>query len=221
MLVRGAPKRNLIPPPSSVSDHATQRKRKALLQACLVQLQSQSKYATAQGARILSEAEALSIVRLICDRLPIVAIQLQSQERQALHINDSYDVQDLLNALLRLHFDDIRAEEPTPSFGGNGSRTDFRLKNEQIVVEAKMTRTMVAEKEVCFELMEDAAHYRHHSECKKLVCLVYDPLGLISNPPGVESYGRKLSSEALDVEVIVVPKYCYNSAIESAVQSRP
>jgi hypothetical protein len=79
-------------------------------------------------------------------------------------------------------------------------------KNEQIVVEAKMTRTMAATKEVCFELMEDAAHYWRHSDCKKLVCLVYDPPGLIKDPRGVERYGRSLSSESLDVEVIVVPK---------------
>src|SRR5207253_41699 len=206
MLLRGAPKRNPIPSPPIVSDNATQRKRKALLQACIGQLQRQSMYATGQAVRILSEADALSIVRLLCNRLHAVAVQLQGQKRQALQINDSYDVQDLLNALLRLHFDDVRAEKPTPSFGGNGSRTDFLLKNQQIVVEAKMTRTMVADKEVCFELMEDAAHYRHHSNCKKLVCLVYDPPGLIRDPRGVESYGRKLSSESLDVEVIVVPK---------------
>jgi hypothetical protein len=113
-------------------------------------------------------------------------------------ISDEYDVQDLLNALLRLHFDDVRPEEPTPSFGGGASQTDLVLKNEQIVVEAKMARPTLGDKEVCFELMQDTAHYKRHSECRKLVCLVYDPRGLIENPHGIKSEIRKLSSELLE-----------------------
>lgn len=42
-------------------------------------------------------------------------------------------MQDLLNALLRLYFYDIRPEEYTPSYAGKTARVDFLLKNEKIV----------------------------------------------------------------------------------------
>ena len=174
-----------------------------MLQACREQLQSQSRYVTAEATRTLKESDAVSIVRLICRRFHAVVVQLQSQKRQALQVNDEYDVQDSLHALLELHLN-VRAEQPRPSFGGELSRTDFLLKNEQIVVEAKITRATLAEREVCFELREDAAHDKRHSDCQRLVCLVYDPQGFIKNPRGVESEIRKLSSASLGVDLIVV-----------------
>jgi hypothetical protein len=155
-----------------------------------------------------SQPTASATVRLICERFHTVAVQLRNrrEKRQTLTINDEYDVQDLLNALLRLQFDDVRPEEPTPSFGGGASRMDFLLKKEQIVVEAKMTRAALKDKELCNELIQDVARYKNHADCKKLMCLVYDPAAFIKNPNGVESDIQKLSSESLGVEAIVVPK---------------
>jgi REase_DpnII-MboI len=51
-------------------------------------------------------------------------------DRPGFHINDEYDVQDLLHAFLRALFDDIRPEEYTPSYAGGASRMDFLLKSE-------------------------------------------------------------------------------------------
>ena len=45
----------------------------------------------------------------------------------------------LLHALLLLYFDDIRAEEWTPSYAGKSARMDFLLKNEGVVIEVKKT----------------------------------------------------------------------------------
>jgi REase_DpnII-MboI len=209
MLLRGAPPTGITAaPPSIVSENAIQWKRVTLLQACMEQLQDQGMKATVEAGDEVSQRDAVSMFRLICRRFHAVAAQLQSQRhsRLTLVISDEYDVQDLLNALLQLHFDDVRPQEPTPSFGGGASRTDFLLKNEQIVVEAKMTRPTLTDKEVSFELMQDAAHYKRYSDCKNLVCLVYDPQGLIENPHRIENDIRKFSSEALGVELIVVPE---------------
>ena len=155
-----------------------------------------------------SQPNALVTVRLICERFHAVAVQLRNrrEKRQTLTINDEYDVQDLLNTLLRIHFDDVRPEEPTPSFGGGASRMDFLLKKEQMVVEAKMTRVTLKDKELGDELIQDVARYKNHADCRKLVCLVYDPGAFIKNPHGVESDIEKLSSESLGVEVVIVPK---------------
>lgn len=68
-----------------------------------------------------------------------VARQLRCryENRETLKIEDEYDVQDLLHALLLLYFDDVRAEEWTPSYAGKSSRMDFLLKNERVVIEVK------------------------------------------------------------------------------------
>jgi hypothetical protein len=106
---------------------------------------------------------------------------------------------------LRIHFDDIRPEEWTPSYGGGSSRMDFLLKDHAIVVEAKMTRKGLGAKEVSEELIIDAAKYRQHSDCKTLICLVYDPSGLVKNPRGIERDLAKLSGNGLDVICVITP----------------
>jgi hypothetical protein len=156
----------------------------------------------------IDDSDAPAIVRLICQRFHSVAIQLAKRhaKRATLNIADEYDVQDLLHALLRLHFDDVRAEESTPSFGGGGARMDFLLKEEQIVLEAKMTRSDLKDKEITDELIQDVTRYKSHPDCKQLVCIVYDPAGLLKNPTGIVSDIEQLSTESLAVEVQVVPK---------------
>ncbi|PYY04085.1 MAG: hypothetical protein DMG69_31340 [Acidobacteria bacterium] len=57
------------------------------------------------------KVKAVSIVRLICRGFMPEVVQLQSQKRQALQVNDEYDVQDILHALLELHFNNVCAEQ--------------------------------------------------------------------------------------------------------------
>ena len=78
-------------------------------------------------------------LELIFSRFHKVARQLRSRYngRKTLEIEDEYDTQDLLHALLQLYFNDIRAEEWTPSYAGGCARMDFLLKNEKIVIEVK------------------------------------------------------------------------------------
>ncbi|GAF60916.1 hypothetical protein JCM18903_871 [Psychrobacter sp. JCM 18903] len=82
-------------------------------------------------------------VELIINRFHQVCRQLSHRysNRSTLNINDEYDVQDLFHALLKLYFDDVRPEEYTPSYAGAASRTDFLLKNEQIIIELKKSRS--------------------------------------------------------------------------------
>jgi len=100
---------------------------------------------------------------------------------------DEYDVQDLMHALLWLHFVDVRPEEYTPSYAGKASRMDFLLKRESIVVELKMTRAGLGAKELSSQLIEDIERYKAHPDCQALLCFVYDPAGLIPNPRGIEA----------------------------------
>lgn len=63
------------------------------------------------------EGSPLSLVLNILNRFPTFVRQLKRRYngRAPLEVNDEYDVQDLIYALLTLHFNDIRAEEYTPA----------------------------------------------------------------------------------------------------------
>jgi REase_DpnII-MboI len=102
-------------------------------------------------------------------------------------MSNEYDVQDLMHALLCLHFIDVRLEEYTPSYAGKASQMDFLLKQESIVVEIKMTRSGLGPKEVSTQLIEDIERYKVHPDCQALFCFVYDPAGLIPNSRGIEA----------------------------------
>jgi hypothetical protein len=88
---------------------------------------------------------------------------------------------------------------------GNANRMDFLLKNESIVVEAKMTRAALGAKQVGDQLIVDIAHYRKHPGCKLLFCLVYDPSARITNPRGLENDLSRTEGN-FAVRVFIVPK---------------
>jgi hypothetical protein len=147
------------------------------------------------------------VVKNLCLRFHLVARQLEHRHdaRPTIKMNDEYDVQDLLHGLLRLHFDDVRPEEWTPSYAGGASRMDFLLKNEQVVIEAKMVRASLGEKQIGEQLIVDSVRYKSHPDCKVLVCFVYDPAGSLKNPRGIEGDLNKLSDPKLQVIAIIAP----------------
>jgi hypothetical protein len=155
----------------------------------------------------VNNQHATTLVCTICDRFAIVANTLlqRHDQRPTITITDEYDVQDLLGALLKLHFTDVRPEEWTPSYAGNASRIDFILKPEQIAIEAKMTRKNLDQKDLTNQLAVDILRYQAHPDCKTLVCFVYDPAGKCNNPTALENDLTK-DHGALNVVVIVRPK---------------
>ena len=184
----------------------------AVLRSALEQLRWEVGAQEVAGATSLAIGEsddpaAVQVVKMICRRFHVVARQLtrRHENRQTLEVRDEYDVQDLLQALLRLHFDDVRPEEWTPSYAGGASRMDFLLKNEQLVIEAKMVRASLGERQIGEQLIVDAARYRAHPDCKTLVCFVYDPEAHLRNPRGIEADLAKLSAKDLNVIAIIAP----------------
>jgi hypothetical protein len=131
-------------------------------------------------------------------------LQLRHDDRDSLLINDEYDVQDLLHALLKIYFDDVRPEENTPSYAGGGSRLDFLLKKEKTVIEAKFATAKLKDKQIGGELMIDIQRYQSHPDCESLVCFVYDPGGFLKNPVGLANDLSK-KYDKVTVKVIIVP----------------
>lgn len=133
----------------------------------------------------------------ILERFPSFCRQLVERYngRAKFEINDEYDVQDLVHALLRLNFDDVRDEEASPSYAGASSRQDFLLKKEKIVIEVKKTRKNLDARKISEELLIDMARYREHPDCDTLICFVYDPDRWVKNPKGVISDLERLDKE--------------------------
>jgi hypothetical protein len=151
--------------------------------------------------------DPMAIVVALCRRFQLFVDRLQSRQRsrQSVAVEDEYDAQDLLHAILKLHFDDVRPEEWTPSYAGNASRIDFFLPRERLIIEAKMTRKGLGQKEVANELIIDVARYAKLTNVDNLVCLIYDPERRCTNPAALE--GDLGNSEGrLRVVAVVCPR---------------
>ncbi len=135
-----------------------------------------------------------------------VARQLQRRKRQRspFLINDEYDVQDLLAALLKSVFDDVRGEEEMPSYGATRSIIDFLLPREGIAVETKMTRESMTMRDLREQLSADIDSYRKHPDASSLICFVYDPQGYLENPVALE-WDLSGARNEMMVHVVVNP----------------
>lgn len=125
----------------------------------------------------------------IFTRFRKVAVQLtrRHSNRETLIIKDEYDVQDLLHSLLKLYFDDVRDEEPIPSYAGASSRTDFYIPEIKTFIEVKKTRSNLKDRDLRDQLIIDIEQYQKHPGCEKIYCFVYDPDSFISNPTGIKN----------------------------------
>jgi len=147
------------------------------------------------------------ILERLCSRFHRVVQQLRSRpaERPPFLVNDEYDVQDLLHALLTLEYDDVRPETWTPGYAGGETRTDFLLKLEQIVMVAKWVRSDFNPQVLSEQLQTDVQRYQPRPECRTVVCFVYDPERQIANPRGVENELNH-EQDGLSLRVIIAPK---------------
>lgn len=125
-------------------------------------------------------------------------------KRETLKINDEYDVQDLLRAMLAIDFPDVRPEEPAPSHAGSGTRIDFLLKHERTAIETKIATANHTRKQIADEIAIDIQRYRAHPDATHVIFFVYDPSYRIKNPTALETDIK--GDAALAVTVIVRPR---------------
>ena len=132
-------------------------------------------------------------------------LKVRHKARPSIISEDEYDVQDLIHAILKLFFNDVRAEECTPSYAGGASRIDFLIKSENIGIEIKKTRPNLRDKELGEQLIIDKERYKSHHNCKILICFVYDPDEQIVNPSGL-SNDLSEENKGMSVFVVISPK---------------
>ena len=147
------------------------------------------------------------MTKKLCQRFHAVArqLRLRGEYRPTISVEDEIDVQDLIHALLRQHFEDIGTDEWTPEYGDGVSRTTFLLNHDRLAIAVKKTRTGLSRKDLTEQVRADAERYRARGRCTKLLCFIYDPEGRIGNPRGLEKE-LATSTEHFTVDVIVAPK---------------
>ncbi len=155
----------------------------------------------------MSDQDPLQLIRKVCLRLHAVARQLRLRRdyRPTLEIDDDYDLQDLLCALLKVEFDEVATEEWTPPYAEGTPRTMLLINRDQIAVVAKKTRSGLTAKELADQVTADSAYYRAQGRGSTLFCFMYDPEGRIGSPKRLETTLTSVS-EHCRVEVLVAPK---------------
>jgi hypothetical protein len=153
------------------------------------------------------DQDPLHVIRKVCLRFHAVARQLRLRRdyRPTLEVEDDYDLQDLLCALLKVEFDEVATDEWTPPYTGGAPRTTLLVNRDQIAVVAKKTRPGLTTKELADQVTADSAHYRTQGRCSTLFCFMYDPEGRIGSPKRLETTLTSVS-EHCRVEVLVAPK---------------
>ncbi len=134
-------------------------------------------------------ASVEELLKIIIKGLPRSMQPLIHRRKNAdsLSFSSEYDIQDLLHSMMRPWISDIRPEEFTPSYAGSNTRMDFLLPDHKLVIETKRVRDKSHSSKVGDELIIDIEHYRRHSACDHLWCVIYDPKLHISNPQGLIS----------------------------------
>ena len=153
------------------------------------------------------EQDPLHLIRKVCQRFHAVVRQLRLRKdyRPTIEVDDEYDLQDLLCALLKVEFDEVATDEWIPPYTGGASRTTLLVDRDQIAIVAKKTVPGLTTKELTDQVLADAAHYRTQGRCSTLFCFVYDPEGRIGSPKRLETTLTSVS-EHCRIEVLVAPK---------------
>ena len=146
-------------------------------------------------------------VKTLCYRFHSVArqLRLRGEYRATLSVEDEFDAQDLLHALLRIQFDNIETDEWTPSYSNETPRTTLLLNDGRLAVIVKKTRPGLNAKDLTDQLRIDAERYRSYGCCRTLLCFMYDPEGRIGNPRGLEASLTSVT-DSFVIDVLVAPK---------------
>lgn len=115
-------------------------------------------------------------------------------------IENEYDLQKLMFAVLSAYFSDARTESVQDS-GHHSVRKDIVIDSESAVIELKCTRNGMTERQLSEEIAADMIHY----DSRNLYFYIYDRFGIIDNATSF-----RLTYENKDVDNKTVRMIIYN-----------
>lgn len=152
--------------------------------------------------------DRLAQLMQILNNFPLAARILRDRQRgrPAFVLENEYDIQDLLYAVIRMVFEDAKREEWTPQRAGSAKRVDVTIVSIGAIVEAKYVRDERHAKHVADELRIDFECYHDRPDCRHLIAFVMDPRGYIADPAqfGADLSGlRQKMGHSFEVSVLV------------------
>jgi len=128
-------------------------------------------------------------------------------DRPDFEITCEQDVQDLLFAIMKPIFPDSRPEEYTPKHATTSKRIDFVIPEISTVIEAKYVRNSSHVGDIPDELKIDIESYHKHTECSRMIAVVWDGDSHISDRDNFEkdlTGPRTIDGTEFQVEVRVI-----------------
>jgi hypothetical protein len=108
------------------------------------------------------------------------ALALSKERRKgkpAFTIEDEYDAQDLLYAILRTTHPDADRETRTRKKASGSKKIDIALPRTRNIIELKFWHGHYTVQDVIGQLQIDIETYHNDPDCGHLYCLIYDPHG--------------------------------------------
>lgn len=125
-----------------------------------------------QGVSKFTTSGELKLAIQLCERLNQSAKVLARRrvDKKPFQIEDEYDVQDLLKAILRAYFKYVVSEDPISKVAGVSSRADFAIEELGLILEVKFVRSPGEQARIVKEFAEDLLFY---SKCQFLEHFIY------------------------------------------------
>lgn len=150
----------------------------------------------------------IRLVEQVCMRMPNAARILFTRQRKNKNpyiLEDEYDVQDLLHALLRAYLKYSVQEDPIPKVAGTkSSRADISIAELGVLIEVKFVRGPDDQKRIFDDLSRDLIVYTSWSPLKTLLFVIYNADDL-RDPEAIEKLSgpKQINDVKFDVRVIL------------------
>ena len=112
------------------------------------------------------------------------------------------DVQDLLEAGLKLYFDDVRREVGVEDFGGSSGKIDFVVGDVEVAIEVKITRSNRSRAKLIEQITKAKESYTRHGDVNRLYIFIY--VADKAHLPNTAGLRKDLEDEI--TQLIVVPQ---------------
>jgi hypothetical protein len=117
-------------------------------------------------------------------------------------VDDEYDVQDIVYAMLKGAFPTLQAENPNKKVGATFSVSDFTIDDLGLFIETKFIGERKQVKSTQEECKQDMVSYSKQLNCQKIIFLIYDPDKYIDNEYAFKNgLGTKIGDENKEVDI--------------------
>ena len=133
----------------------------------------------------------------------------KGKEDQTVRLENEYDIQDLLQVMLKPTFPLTRTEVVSDSKTGREFlKIDFLIPDHKIALECKFIKNS-ATNDLKRQIADDMITYNEHPDCKELIFFVYDQEVKLKDPKYLEDFYTKpfqFGDNTMNVHLVIGPQ---------------